>query len=270
MTMSCGRARRVLWPDASPQQATPEIVEARAHASGCCACRLFRAEMTATATLIHRAAPAPLAPAHVRERLFFVTAETRMGPPARGRWPRRGLTGAVALTVLALGLWQLRTGTAGNDPVAALAEDHGRATTGPGVRVSDPEAAANWLRERLPFAVQVPAFPGGKVKRARLFRMAGSQGGVVEYRLSDRDLSYYMVPSEENHTGGDRAVRLALQDGYRVVTWREGGMVHGLVADLPEPTLRALARICMAQMTAASRRAPAGSAHRARMVEYRS
>ena len=38
--------------------------------------------------------------------------------------------------------------------------------------------------------------------------------------------------------------------GYRVVAWREPGLMHALVGNLPEATLVALARLCIQKATA--------------------
>ncbi|MDX2120116.1 MAG: hypothetical protein SF070_03520 [Gemmatimonadota bacterium] len=254
MTMGCGQVRRLLWPDASPRGATPEVVDAQAHLAGCPDCRAFLAEMVASAGLLHRAAPRGSAPPRVRERLFRATARARVGalaPPRGGS--RRALAGAAAALVLAAGLWRTATRISRNDPVAAFAEDHLRAAAGPGVRTTEAPMAVAWLRERLPFAIQVPEFPDGRVEGARLYLLAGRHGGVVQYRLGGHDLSYYVVPTDAAlPAGAPFELRSAVQAGYRVVAWREGAMVHALVADLPEVTLRELARICIAQSVRAA------------------
>jgi hypothetical protein len=226
------------------------VIDAQMHIAGCHACAEFFGEMRTVAGLIHRAAVREPAPPDVRDRLFQTIARARMGAPAHRRWPQWALAGAVALVTIAAGLWPTSTRTPASDPVAAFADDHLRAAAGPGVRTTEASTAASWLRERLPFAIQVPQFPEGRVQAARLCLMAGMRGGVVEYRLGEHDLSYYVVPAEANMPeSAARELRSAARAGYRVVTWRAGELVHALVADLPDATLRELARICIAQST---------------------
>lgn len=257
MTLQCSQARRLLWPDARPREATAGVLEAQAHLAGCLACRQFFDEMRTVGALIHRAAPREAAPAEIRERLFRVIARARMGPPARRPWPRWSLAAAAAGLVLAAGLWRGSSRAPEADPIAAFADDHLRAAAGPGVQTAEASAAASWLRERLPFAIQVPRFPDGRVAGARLCVMAGMHGGVVEYRLQDHDLSYYVVLAGASLSDSTALqLRSVARAGYRVIAWREGELLHALVADLPEATLRELARICIEQ----SVRAAAGRA----------
>jgi len=248
MSLDCGRVRRLLWPDDSPREATPEVVEARTHLTECAACRRFCAEMRDTGALVARAAPRPPAPPEVRERLFRTIARARLSPSRPRRWPRWGHAAAAAAVLLGVGLWRVETRSEAPDPIAAFADEHLRAAAGPGVATSEAATAANWLRERLPFAIQVPRFPDGRLEGARLCLLAGLHGGVVEYRLGEHALSYFVVPAN-GRLPADAALELrsAVRAGYRVVAWRDGELVHALVADLPEATLRELARICIEQ-----------------------
>ncbi|MDZ4863518.1 MAG: hypothetical protein SGJ01_08750 [Gemmatimonadota bacterium] len=161
-----------------------------------------------------------------------------------------------ACLLVAVGVWRFTVWNPKPDPIAAFADDHLRAASGPGVRTTEASTAAGWLRERLPFAIQVPRFPSGQVEGARLCLMAGMHGGVVEYRLGDHELSYFVVPAEGKAPGSAVDIRSAARAGFRVVAWREGDLMHALVADLPEATLRELARICIEQSMGVS---PAGT-----------
>lgn len=249
MSISCGRSRLLLWPDDTLREATAESVEAQAHFNDCLACREFFEEMRGTAALIGRGIPRVVARPEVRERLFRSVARARVGPPVRRRWPRWSvLAAAAAALVLAVGLWRASAQRQGPDAIAAFAEDHQRAAAGPGIQTTEASTAANWLRERLPFAIHVPLLPHGRVAGARLCLMAGMHGGVVEYRIGAQALSYFVLPADARAPEGTALeLRSAMRAGYRVVAWREGELVHALVADLPEATMRELARICMEQ-----------------------
>jgi hypothetical protein len=248
VTISCGRARRVLWPDAGPRAVTQETELAQQHVAECTECRLFLEEMGRLGRLTHDLAPRPQAPRDVRDRLFKAVARVRTGSPALGqRWAARRVGLAAVLALLAGGalIWGRRAATP-PDRFTGLAEDHMRATRGDGLISGDSASVSRWLAARLPFAMEVPALPGLKIRGARLCLMDGRRGGVVEYSSEGRPVSYFVVPDEdpaERLSTGD--LRSALRAGYHVVTWREPGLVHALVGDLPEATLVGLARLCI-------------------------
>jgi len=82
--------------------------------------------------------------------------------------------------------------------------------------------------------------------------MDGRRGAVVEYRTATGEpVSYYVVPAPEGRplaAGTD--LRRASRAGYHVVGWTEPGLLHALVANLPESRLVELARLCMKEMEA--------------------
>jgi anti-sigma factor RsiW len=121
-----------------------------------------------------------------------------------------------------------------------------RAARGDGLVSTDSISVSRWLAARLPFAMEVPQLPGLQIRGARLCLMNGRRGGVVEYSSEGRPVSYFVVPDEdpvERPSTGD--LLSAVRAGYHVVTWREPGLVHALVGDLPEATLVGLARLCI-------------------------
>jgi hypothetical protein len=252
--MSCGEARRLLWPDAGPRAVTAEIEVAEGHLAGCEECRIFREEMRRLARLTHDRAPRPHAPLAVRDRLFNTVARARTGSsasrhPGLGRW-----AALAALIALALGLavvWGSR-GAARSDPLAGFAEDHIRATRGDGIVSGDSAVVARWLASRLPFAMDVPSLPNLELRGARLCIMDGRRGGVVEYSAEGRSVSYFVVPVWPAPATPPRPgeLRLVSREGYHVAAWGEPGLVHALVGDLPEAALVQLARLCMRQMMA--------------------
>jgi hypothetical protein len=248
VTISCGRARRVLWPDAGPRAVTPETELAEQHMAECTECRLFLEELGRLGQLTHDLAPRVQAPRDVRDRLFKAVARARTGSPALGqRWTTHwvGLAAVLALLVGGALIWGSRM-AAPPDRFTGLAEDHMRATRGDGLISGDSAAVSRWLAARLPFAMEIPQLPGLRIRGARLCLMDGRRGGVVEYWSEGRPVSYFVVPDEgpaEPYPSGD--LRSAIRAGYHVVTWREPGLVHALVGDLPEATLVGLARLCM-------------------------
>ena len=251
--MPCGRARRLLWPDAGLRAVSPEVEAAERHVAGCEGCRAFLEEMRHTAAVVRDLAPRPEAPRTARNRLFQAIARARTGS-SKPRHPRvakwAGLAAAIALAASLAVVWGSR-GAAGPDPIAGLAEDHMRATRGEGLVSSDSAVVAGWLASRLPFAMDVPRLPSLELRGARLCLMDGRRGGVVEYSAAGRLVSYFVVPSWPAGRAPARGeVHVTSRQGFHVAAWQEPGLVHALVGDLPEATLAELARLCMAKMMA--------------------
>ncbi len=256
MSLACGTARRLLWPDASPQALTPEREAAEAHVAICEPCQRFIAEMRASATATREGAPKPPAPVEVRERLFTALARERARIGVAARPPRRRALGwaVAALTLVGAVVWTLtaRSPTSVRD-LTAFAEDHVRALQGEALNTADPVAVEAWLRARVPFAVHVPRIPGAALEGARLCLLGGRRGAVVRFRLEGEPVSYYVMPAG---TGGtDRLDAAAFREetdaGYAVVAWRRDGLIYALVGALPRERLAALARICTEQLAAA-------------------
>jgi len=256
--MTCGRARRLLWPDTGPRETTAEVVEAREHVSRCELCRRFFEDIRRVSETIRAAAPRPHAPAEVRDRVFKAIARARTGASAsRGGmpWRRRAGLGLVA-TVLLAGMWLGYRATHGrvtpaSDAVSSIVEDHVRTQSGGGLASSDSLEVARWLADRLPFAVQVPIFPEARLRGARLLLVNRQSGAVVEYAIDGEALSYYVVPTSSGDAAvAPRQISVTSRLGYHLATWEDAGLTHALVAVLPEPELLALARYCIHQMIA--------------------
>jgi len=253
VTMNCGRARRLLWPDAGPREATPEVVAAREHAAGCEGCTRFLADMHRMAEEISRRAPRPTAPAEVRNRLFQAIARARIPSGGHARSSRlrpQAIAGIVALLVVGvslLGYLGVRGGSPDrNDALGSIVEDRLRSQRGPGLASSDSAQVTEWLTERLPFAVQIPIFPEARLTGARVLVDSRRSGAVVEYLVGERVLSYYILPGDGAGLQGE--IRLVSTNGYRVASWHDSGLTHALVAALPESKLVELARYCIHQM----------------------
>lgn len=252
---TCGRARRLLWPDGGPRPVTPDVVDAQEHLSGCAACQQFVRDMRALGDAVsdaaRDAAPDERAPVEVRTRLFTAIARARAGtqPAAywRGRAPR--LAAALLMVVLAgaLGADRLLR-EARLDPIAAIAEDHGRAKGETRIASVDPTEVTRWLSGQVHFAMHVPVLPGARLRGARLCEMDGRRGAVVEYEVSGVAVSYFVVP-DGDRSANSGATRFDgdTRAGYHVVSWREPGLLHAMVGDLPESRLATLAKACVEQ-----------------------
>lgn len=271
MKIDCGRARRLLWPDAGPRAVSPEVEAARRHLDGCEACRAFLDEMVETAEMVGRGAARPAAPGPVRERLFAALArerarvpraasgaagERKLGEGGRGtRGPAGWWAAGILAGLLAVGAGLAVAGGEGGSvyDLGRVAEDHMRALYQEAVETDDPEAAERWLAARVPFAVRVPDLPDARLEGARLCFLDGRRRAVVRYRVSGRPVSYYVMADDRTRGGPPDATRFLeeAEAGYNVVAWRNRGLVHALVGDLPRERLGELARVCAEKLAAA-------------------
>jgi anti-sigma factor RsiW len=254
--MTCGRARRLLWPDTGPREATPEVVEARAHVSRCELCRDFFKDMGRIGERIRTAAPRPHAPVEVRDRLFKAIARARTGHSGLSAGPSRWRVGmGLVATVVLGGAWlgyvvTHRPLTPASDPLSALVEDQLRSQASQRIVASDSLTVAQWLGDRVPFAVTVPLFPEARLTGARTLLVNRQLGAAVDYVISGKSLSYYVLPGRSGNSVRSQEIRLTSRSGYHLATWEDAGLTYALVAVLPEPELLALARYCIHQMVA--------------------
>jgi len=244
----CGRARRILWPDAAPRQATPDVLEALTHLDQCEPCQHFFREMQTLGRMFRSAAPRPTAPPAVRERVLRHLAQARARQASLARWARVPFAAAAAVIIAASLWWGWQARTRDADPITTLAADHARAPVTARIVSAEPAAVQAWLEARLPFAIHIPALPDTRLTGARLCLLEGGAGAVLELEYAGHAVSYYVVPAKgAADRGGGEAFRHERHGGYRVVAWQEGGLMHALVSDLPEPALTALARLCVEQ-----------------------
>lgn len=256
MTSACGRARRILWPEANLRVADRELVEARAHGAHCHACQGFLADMEAMANLVRRVAPRPVVPPSLGDRLFSAVARERsiagqrqVGIPYRASAIVAGAIAAAALILLVLSpIYQDRSDETWRNAISAIVEDHARGLHHESLTTSDAGVAQQWLTARVAFAVHVPEVSGVVLERVEICQLGGVQACLLRYRVDGRPVSYYsyrLFPDEARHeSAGSVTFREVEEAGYRVVAWEEAGILHALVADLPEDRLLALAREC--------------------------
>ena len=251
----------MLWPDSSPQIASPDVLEAQEHLASCIACRRFVDDMLQISAAVGAAAPrGAAAPAELRERLFTALARARVGSAndsgARRTRQRRALiaVGAVVL-LLVSGTWLHERWPRASEPdvFAVLAEDHGRVRSGARFVSSDTGEVARWIGARVTFAMHVPVLPGARLRGARLCLVAGRRGAVAEYDVNGSLVSYFVLPTASPLPAADGPVRFAHSSraGYREVAWQDAGLLHVMVGTLPLPRLEQFARHCIAQMSGA-------------------
>jgi len=251
---TCGRVRRLLWPDGGPRVTSPELIDAQEHLAQCAACQRFVQEMRAQGNRLRGAPLRVAAPADVRRRLFSAVAQARAGmqPPPRRLVPLSWLVAVVALLALLGGTLALdhvmRHGSI--DPIAALAEDHARTLGDAQITSSDSAEVRRWLAGQVHFAMIVPALPNGRLLGARLRVTDGRRGAAVRYEVNGVAVTYFVVPRGSDALEPAPAVppfERFTRAGYHVVAWREPGLLHAMVGSLSDSQLAALAEACIKQ-----------------------
>lgn len=251
--MTCGRARRLLWPDGGPRPASPDVIDAQEHLARCTSCQAFIADMRAAAEAIRESAPREQAPAEVRARLFAALAHARAGmQPRRRRHARQWLFVAAAAVLIIMGgtfLADRLTRHPAADAIAVLAEDHARAVGEAHIASADPADVETWVAAQVHFAMQVPVLPGADLRGARVGVFDGRRGAVVEYDVDGTRLSYFVVPNGPATSGASRPMRFdrSARTGYHVVSWHEPGLLHAMVSNLPASQLETFAKACVEQ-----------------------
>ncbi|MGI9090940.1 MAG: hypothetical protein ACR2GG_07550 [Gemmatimonadaceae bacterium] len=255
--MPCGRARRLLWPEGDLHLSRPDLGAAEMHVASCMRCQRFQQQMRELPQLLNATiGPAP-APPEVRERLFTALARERAHIEPQVRVATHRVVAAVAAVLVIAaaiaGLWTTQSGSAAPQVagIMAVAEDHMRALHEESIASTDRTVLAQWLRERVAFAVQVPEIEGATLTGARLCYVNGERGAVLQYVVDGRLVSYYVMPGAEDGTAPASRFESEAKAGYTVVAWRRAGLTYALVGDLPRERLMTLSRRCAEQLAAA-------------------
>jgi len=264
MTVSCGTARRVLWPDAGPRAASPDVVAAQNHLAHCPACQGFVDDMRRISAVVVSAAPRPVAPDSLRDRIFdqIERARSDTSGPRRRRQIGTMVAAAAAILAAAITAIAIRSGaprSVSPKLVAVLANEHARALGETRIVSSDARSITRWLSGQVQFAVYVPDLPGAELRGARLVMADGRRGAVVTYAMEGEVLSYFIVPASARDAPAPEPPVFDHTSlyGYQAVSWREPGLLHAMVGKVAPSRLEQLARYCVAHMkVAATSRAP--------------
>jgi anti-sigma factor RsiW len=230
------------------------LIDAQDHLAQCEACQQFMREMRAQGDLMRDSAPREPAPAEVRRRLFTAVARARAGvqPLPRRLVPLSWLIAAVGLLAILGGTLTvdhvLRHGTV--DPMAALADDHAHALGDVHIASDDAAAVSRWLAGQVHFAMIVPALPNARLLGARVRMTDGRRGAAVQYDVNGVAVTYFVVPSGDASPlsgAAQHPFERLTRAGYHVIAWREPGLLHAMVGNLPTSHLTTLAQACIKQ-----------------------
>jgi anti-sigma factor RsiW len=241
--------RRLLWPESDSGASAAEIARARAHVVECESCRRFMDEMHSLARDLRALGSGESAPPEVRERVRARVADARTAhrPQIAGR-RRAALWLVTAASVAGLAFLYARVGveTPGTQVIGAVVEDHLRALHQQAIESSEPAAVERWLVEHVSLAVRVPVLPEARLEGARVCHLNGARGTVIRYHVDGKPVSYYIMTESPGARGRseDDTFHVEAQAGYNVIAWRQDGLLHALVGDLPRAKLARLAQMC--------------------------
>jgi anti-sigma factor RsiW len=243
----CAEAQEILVPADEPRITDAAVERALAHAERCPACRASLERDRRVAALIRAALPRPAAPAALRERVCAALANERARTSRHGgtRLGRHALAAVPAAAAALLALWAVRSDPA-REPADAFVQDYLRKMVAEdAVESSDPAVVAAFLARELGIAFRPPASPGARLERAEICLLDGRRGALLEYRIRDRRLSYYVVPRGDGvaprRRPEARTVHLARRGPVHVVVWSDSSFAHAVLGDPPVEELVAFA-----------------------------
>ncbi|MFN2421942.1 MAG: hypothetical protein ABR527_11330 [Gemmatimonadota bacterium] len=186
------------------------------------------------------------APMEIREAVYARLAEARL--EQRGRRWRAGFAAAAVLALVLVGAVLVLRPRAPTAPLVSLvAAEHANALGGDRLSSSDRGEVEGWLAARVGFAVHVPELSEARLTGARICLTPGGRGAMVEYAVGNRTLSYFILPSQPNALAIGPGLTRAAENGYRIVLWRDAGVVHVMVGALSHEQLDRLAHECIEQ-----------------------
>jgi anti-sigma factor RsiW len=227
--------------------ASADVISARRHVQECVECRQFFDEWKLLHSRLKEIAVREAAPLEVRQRLFAAIAEARTNDRRNSRrlWMVAGGIAAVALLASPLFLRRVH-----QQPLesfaAAVAADHGQWLHGGEITTGAESEVSRWIATKVPYAVDVPVFPGGRLIGGRIARIDGRQAAVMLYDIDGQPMSYFVVQRDGTRRA-ERTQRLihATAEGYQLVMWDEPGLLHVLVSRAPTAVLDQLALMCI-------------------------
>jgi anti-sigma factor RsiW len=140
--------------------------------------------------------------------------------------------------------------TVTDDPLSAIARNHGQERVDESFTSNSSLAIQEWLGSRVGYGVLVPSLPGSEVQGARICVIDDRKCAVVEYRYGASLVSYFILPSSDETPAGRSSMphfSTATRRGFQLVHWREPGLLHVMVADLPGSLLAQFAKACVEQ-----------------------
>jgi anti-sigma factor RsiW len=207
-------------------------------------------------SLVNTSQPAPIAPAHLRDRIQRSLSQLSVRP--RSFTFRLVAAGASIVTLLiVVGVWR---GTrerrdlhfAGPSEFALMAADthlrHLRGQLPLEIVSAAPQQISSWFENKLSFSVKLPNYQESsgqeklyELEGARLVGYQNDYAAYVSYQMRQRPISLVITSSlVAKPAGGEEVAAKGLTfhydsiNGLKVITWSDRGLTYALVSDLEE------------------------------------
>lgn len=218
-----------------------EALDVEAHLTECASCRREHDTLRATVDAVRGAVPLYDPPDQ-----SYAAVATLVGRWDRAQRQRRwGALAAAATVLLAISLLWTAADRSGYEKFAT--DSHLAYARGafPLDVVSDqPQVVSQWLEPRVPFHLTLPNYPDGGPKPyslsgARLMQFRGEEVAYLAYEMDRKPISLLISSSDriqpmhgKSYRSGGLTFYFSSQDGLRVITWRDKGLVYAQVSDL--------------------------------------
>lgn len=240
MKMTCDEVRRSIPLFLDDELDAEYGLELEEHLNQCQACRNELEREGRLRLTLRRAAQSIVAPASLRRRVQeSIEREQRH----QSRWSKAWPAAAAAAVLLAF-VWKgaFETSSLGLD--RELIE---RMNWPPEVVAADVAPVQSYLRNRLPFALEVPQLRESKTVSlgGRVVPLGDRQAAYVRYEVPGGRIAIFVYEDQDRSipevvpgfTINERRVRLNRVRGYTTAHWRSRGLIYSVVSDLPEPDL---------------------------------
>jgi anti-sigma factor RsiW len=240
--MNCSESRLALHAHLDGELDAEKSRAVEEHLAGCAACAAEAAALRALGQKIREHADRPEPSAAFAERLRASLREA--APSARRPRPLR-FAAYLSLAAAALFLAWLAGFESGRPSARvrsldALVALHVRSTDpaiATQVRSSDRHTVNPWFQGRLPFATNARDFAekGFALDGGRVDSLDGEAAAALVYRHGPHVVTLIVA----RDAAGDAPPAWSLDAGYRIVTWRAGGLARTVIADVDADALEA-------------------------------
>lgn len=240
--MDCGKAREQIYRYGGRHTASApspsELLHAKDHVDQCAVCKEFFASEDGIKALVRDRIAGEPATAELRERVLSRIAEQRRVRHKTKKW--LGLIAAfVALVLVVTTFWN----KSGPKPAVAvpdfLIEEHVHNLGGPiDISSAETNAIESWLRQRVDFSFHLPALSDPAIAGGRICQVRGRRAALVHYEFRQNKASLFILDGRGLDLPESRLIPLdgkrclvESAKGYNVVSWKERGLLYGLVSD---------------------------------------
>jgi anti-sigma factor RsiW len=234
--MTCAEATRLIGPWVDDELDPRSTMEVESHVTRCADCGRERDELLALRDTARERLPRPELSPDFEDRLWSkvreAAASQRRAELRRPhRWVREASMMAAAACVAVIATVAVQRGGARDEIVDAhLRSLQAQHLTD--VVSSDQHTVKPWFQGKVDFSVPARDFSdqGFVLAGGRLDVLDGRPVAAIVYHRRQHVLNLFVWAG----SGSDAAPRSFSERGYRVTSWRQGGLEYRLVADVPQ------------------------------------